>query len=70
MDKNKKDYLWKDYGKYFLHIFKSVTETYSSKQTMQMYIGFNFLEKKILDSLIIKCFPEIYMQYLESITPN
>jgi hypothetical protein len=70
IDKNKKDFLWKDYGKFYVNIHKTVTESYSAKSTAMLFIGFNMVERNILDNMIIKCFPEVYLKYLETITPK
>jgi hypothetical protein len=69
IDKDRKDYLWKDYGTFYLQVMREVTGSYSSRRTMVNFMRFNMTEKKILDNLIIKCFPQTYMDYLQSITP-
>ena len=70
IETNKKEFLWRNYGNYYTNIFKQVNDSYKAKSTMQIFIGFNLAERKILDNLIIKCFPKVYLDYLETIVPK
>ncbi len=38
----------------------------TSQETKDIYVRFNKSEAKLLDELIIKCFPESYLEYLDN----
>jgi hypothetical protein len=65
VDQRKYDYLWKEYDKYYKFIFFEVSNSHKAKQTFDIYKRFDRTEKKLLDALIIECFPDTYIKYLE-----
>lgn len=67
IDQQKYDFLWKDYDYYFKHIFLEIQRSYMAKPMFDRYMNFDCNSKKLIDQLIIKCFPDIYIKYLEVI---
>ena len=67
IDHQKYDFLWKDYDYYFKHIFLEIQRSYMAKPMFDRYMNFDCNSKKLIDQLIIKCFPDIYIKYLEVI---
>jgi hypothetical protein len=67
-DLKKYDYLWKDYARYYQDIFQETGDSHLALQSFQAFERFNETEKRLLDQLVIKCFPETYLKYLEDQT--
>jgi len=67
-DFNKYNYLWRDYNQYFSNVYKETTESNTSMANFAMLLNYNRSEQRLLDQLIIKSFPEVYLDHLERVT--
>lgn len=64
----KYDYLWKDYAAHYQQIFQETRDSHLALQSYQTLERYNETERRLLDQLVIKCFPATYIKYLEDET--